>query len=166
MNELNVDKISNNSLLGSYIHPTVEKIKLVEVLPWAQSKLLTKNIFERILDVVVKMLKPLLNSKYWGYTKLKASAGNFNVAQVIISFCDRIGNILKKKKKKEEMLVYPAFFSFSTMFLKSFAHRVVKTRDFEVKGSRLKTKWYTMSGLSCSYSSRTTVTKFSEDDSH
>ena len=118
MNELNVDKISNNSLLGSYIHPTVEKIKLVEVLPWAQSKLLTKNIFERILDVVVKMLKPLLNSKYWGYTKLKASAGNFNVAQVIISFCDRIGNILKKKKKGGNAGVPSIFFFFYNVFKK------------------------------------------------
>ena len=73
---------------------------------------------------------PLPNDKILALTNLKAFADNkFNIAEMIISVCDRVENIVGKG----ENAGYQHFSPFSTKFSKEFFLRVVKSQDCVLK---------------------------------
>ena len=76
-------------------------------------------------------LNPLPDNKILALTKFKALADdNFNLAQMVQCFSDRVENIVGKSRK----CWFPAFSLFTTMFSKGFIFRLGKTGDCLGKG--------------------------------
>ena len=79
----------------------------------------------------------LPNCKILDCPKLKALSDNkINVAEMMISFPDRVENIVGKGGNAG----YQHFSPFPTMFSKALFFRVVKSWDCVVKGKELKKK--------------------------